>query len=161
MCHTVDPYIMAGGTTALYTCLALAKVAPQVDVEIFVNVMDCLNIFSCVLRTCGPNFNLLSICRPNTLISILGSISVLAILMDAVMLNLLGFLDKCMSSYFVGSNTDPCREAYFSHCLYIASRVLQFSSVLFPYAKMLESSTNPIALIFLPGRSHISNRSAL
>ena len=129
--------------------------------EIFVNAMDCLTIFSCVLRTCGPHFNLVSICRPNTLMSVLGSISVLAILMDAVMLNLLGFLDKCMSSYFVGANTDPCREAHVSHCLCIASRVLQFSSVLFPYAKMFASSTNPMAFVFLPGRSHISNRSAL
>ena len=66
-----------------------------------------------------------------------------------------------MSSYFVGANRDPCREAHFSHCLCIDSRVLQFSSVLFPYAKMLASSTNPMALVFVPGRSHISNRSAL
>ena len=61
--------------------------------EIFVNTMDCLTIFSCVLRTCGPYFNLVSICRPNTLMSVFGSISVLAILIDEVMLNLLGFLD--------------------------------------------------------------------
>ena len=93
--------------------------------------------------------------------SVFGSISVLAILMDAVMLNLSGFLDKCMSLYFVGANTDPCREAHVSHCLCIASRVLQFSSVLFAYAKMFASSSNPMALVILPGRSHISNRSAL
>ena len=76
-------------------------------------------------------------------------------------MNLLGFLDKCMSSYFVGANTDPCREAHVSHCLRIASRVLQFSSVLFPYAKIFASSTNPMALVFLPSQSHISNRSAM
>ena len=93
--------------------------------------------------------------------SVFGSISVLAILMDVVRLNLLGFLDKCMSLYFVGANTDPCREAYVSHCLCIASRDLQFSSVLFPYAKIFASSTNPMALMFLPGRSQISSRSAL
>ena len=52
-------------------------------------------------------------------------------------------------------------RAHVSHCLCIASRVLQFSSVLFPYAKLFASSTNPMALVFLPGRSHISNRSAL
>ena len=40
--------------------------------EIFVNAMDCLTIFSCVLRTCGPHFNLVSICRPNTLMSVFG-----------------------------------------------------------------------------------------
>ena len=29
--------------------------------ENFVNARDCLTIFSCVLRTCGPYFNLVSI----------------------------------------------------------------------------------------------------
>ena len=70
------------------------KVAPQVDVEIFVNTIDCFTIFFCVLQTCGPYFNLVSICKPKTLMSFFGSISVLAILIDAAILNLLGFLDK-------------------------------------------------------------------
>ena len=58
-----------------------------------------------------------------------------------------------MSSYLVGANRDPCREAHFSHCLCIDSRVLQISSVLFPYARILASSTNPMTLVFVPGRS--------
>ena len=62
--------------------------------EIFVNAMDCLTIFFCVLRTCGPHFNLVSICKPKTLMSVFGSILVLAMLIDAAILNLLGFLDK-------------------------------------------------------------------
>ena len=62
--------------------------------EIFVNAMDCLTIFFCVLRTCGPLFNLVSICKPKTLMSVFGSISVLAMLIDAAILNLLRFLDK-------------------------------------------------------------------
>lgn len=35
-CHTVDPYVIAGRTIAVYACLALANVAPQVEGEIFV-----------------------------------------------------------------------------------------------------------------------------
>ena len=62
--------------------------------KIFVNAMDCLIIFFCVLRTCGPHFNLVSIYKPKTLMSVFGSISVLAMLIDSAILNLLGFLDK-------------------------------------------------------------------
>lgn len=35
VCHVVDPYVIAGRATAVYTCLALVNVAPQVEVEIF------------------------------------------------------------------------------------------------------------------------------
>ena len=62
--------------------------------EIFVHVIDCLTIFYCVLRTSGPRFNLVSVCKPKTLISVFGSILVLAILIGAALLNLLGSLDK-------------------------------------------------------------------
>lgn len=49
---------MAGSTAAVYTCLALENVTPQVEVDIFDNAIDCLTILSCVFRTCGPRFNL-------------------------------------------------------------------------------------------------------
>lgn len=41
---------MTGRRLAMYTCLALENVTPEVEVDIFVNVMDCLIIFSCVFR---------------------------------------------------------------------------------------------------------------
>ena len=43
---------------------------------------------------CDPYFNLMSICKPKTLIFVLGSIWVLALLINAVILNLLEFLNQ-------------------------------------------------------------------
>ena len=52
--------------------------------EIFANAMNCLTIFFCVFRMCGPHFNLMSTCKPKTLMSVFDSILVLAMLEDAV-----------------------------------------------------------------------------
>ena len=46
MCHMVEPYVMAGRTTAVYTWRAFGKVAPYVEVVIFVSALDCFVIFS-------------------------------------------------------------------------------------------------------------------
>ena len=49
VCQTIEPYVVAGHTTAVYTCLALANDIPQVDVEVFVKAILCLTIF-CIFR---------------------------------------------------------------------------------------------------------------
>ena len=40
VCYMVEPYVMAGRTTAVNTWRAFGKVAPHVDVEIFVSALD-------------------------------------------------------------------------------------------------------------------------
>ena len=45
-CHTGAPYVIAGRTTAVYTCLALFNVAPHVEVAILVS--HCLRRHFCL-----------------------------------------------------------------------------------------------------------------
>lgn len=43
-CHTEAPYVIAGRTTAEYTCLALFSVAPHVEAATLVRAIVCVAI---------------------------------------------------------------------------------------------------------------------
>ena len=73
VCHMVEPYVMAGRTTAVYTWRAFGKVAPHVEVELFVSALDCFVNFFWIFLTCGPHFNFVSIRSPKILMSVFGS----------------------------------------------------------------------------------------
>lgn len=61
----------------------------------FVNVkaIDCLTMFSCVFRTCGPQYNSVSICRSENLFRLRFN-HVGSHVDSSRQLNFLGFLDK-------------------------------------------------------------------
>ena len=66
--------------------------------------------------------------------------------MVAAKLNFLGCLVRCISSYLVGENADPCLFAQVTHWLCVRIRAAQLCLVDFPHARMFISSTNPRAL---------------
>lgn len=99
VCHTVNLYFIAGQTTAVYTCLALVKKAPQLKVKIFVKAIDCLIIFCCVFCRYGSHFNLVLIWNPSTHICNFGPITLISIMMMADKSNFLKLQDKWISLY--------------------------------------------------------------
>ena len=52
--HTAAPYVIAGRTKAVHTCLALFNVAPHVDAATLVKADDCELVYACTFLTCGP-----------------------------------------------------------------------------------------------------------
>ena len=60
-CHTADPYVIAGFTTAVYTCRALEKVALLVEVVILARAKVCLVIFFSTSLMCICHLSLVSI----------------------------------------------------------------------------------------------------
>ena len=57
LCQIVDAYVIAGLTTAEYTCLAFEKDAPHVDAAILDSAMYCVAIFAFTVLMCGPQFS--------------------------------------------------------------------------------------------------------
>ena len=98
---------------------------------------------------------------PRTLIEVLVFRILPLTAKDASRLNFFGFFARCISSYLCGANTELWRAAHRSQSLCIFSSVLQFSSVDFPYASILTSSTKPMPAALVPGLLQISSKSAL
>ena len=92
--HTGHPYVSTGFTTAVYMCLALLKVAPQVDLLRAVRDMSWAFPLACVFLIWGPHFSLVSTWTPRSLRSGTGPSSNPGICVIAVILYLLGFLVK-------------------------------------------------------------------
>ncbi len=148
-------------TTKTYINRVLRKMTSQIDAEILIRVIDCLIIFFWIFRTCESHLSLVSIWRLSTWMFIFDFTTSLSILMIAIMLNLLWFLVKCMSSYLIETNTNSCRCAHFSQSRWTLFSVLQFFFVFLSYVKMFASSAYSKNLVFVSNRSHISSKSAL
>ncbi len=83
-------------------------------------------MFSCTLRTCTSDFNL---------------ITKLSIYMLVIRSNLFDFLMKCINSYFSDANVTSWVWTYFAQMLCALLSVLQISSMNLLYTKMLMSLT--------------------
>lgn len=104
--HTVEPYVIAGQTTAVYTCFVFANVAPQVDAVNFINVFICVTILASISLTCGPHLNLMFNCTPKILMSGLGFFGFACYnYCRGHILNFLGFRAKYINSYFFLART--------------------------------------------------------
>ncbi len=98
-------------------------------------------MFSCTLRTCTSDFNL---------------ITELSIYMLAVMSNLFDFLMKCVNSYFFDANVASWVQAYFAQMLYTLLNVLQISLMNLLYVRMLMSFTKLSISILILNVLHFS-----
>lgn len=149
-CHTACPNTIVGRITALYTCLALRNVAPQVEAVVRVRARVCFAIFSLILLTCLPHFKEGSRCTPRTRTSVFGCTVVRPNVIYFAILNRFGVLVRWISSYLLGSKVAQCLNAHLRHLSCILLSVRHVCDVDSPQAKMLTSSTNPTALALRP-----------
>jgi len=160
-CQTDALNAISDFTIAEYICLAFVKIvshvktSSQLSASIHVTwfaliwwrcASHCNFIFSCTLRTCTFDFNL---------------ITELFIYMLIIMLNLFDFLMKCVNSYFSDANVASWVQAYFMQTLCALLNVLQISSMNLSYARMLMLFTKLSTSILILSALHFSIRLAL
>jgi len=98
-------------------------------------------MFSCTLRTCMFDFNL---------------ITELSIYMLVIMSNLFDFLMKCVNLYFSDANVTSWVQTYFAQMLCTLLSVLQISSMNLSYVRMLMSFTKLSTSILIFNALHFS-----
>ncbi len=160
-CQTDALNAISDLTNAEYICLAFVKIvfhvktlsqlSASIHVTWFASIWRryasyCNFMFSCTLRTCMFDFNL---------------ITELSIYMLVIMSNLFDFLMKCVSSYFSDANVASWVQTHFAQMLCILLSVLQISSMNLSYARMLMSFMKLSTLILILNALHFSIRLAL
>ncbi len=128
-CQTDASNAISDLITAKYTCLAFVKIASHVKISRWLSVsilvtwfificrrcaLYCSFMFSCILKTCTFDFDL---------------ITEFSICMLIIMLNLFNFLVKCVSLYFSDANVASWMWTHFTQMLCALLNVLQISSV--------------------------------
>jgi len=147
--------------TAKYICFAFVKIASHVktlnQLSASIHVMWFASIwwrctshrnfmFSCTLRTCTSDFNL---------------ITEFSICMLVIMSNLFDFLMKCVSSYFSDANVASWVQAHFTQMSCTLLSILQISSMNLLYVRILISFTKSNTSILIFSASHFLIRLAL
>ena len=103
-------------------------------------------MFSCTLRTCTSDFNL---------------ITELSICMLVIISNLFDFLMKCINSYFSDANVASWVRTHFAQTSCALLSILQISSMNLLYAKMLMSFMKSSTSILIFSALHFLIRLAL
>jgi hypothetical protein len=114
VCQMVGAYVIAGATTALYTCIDLRKVTPYVDVVVWESASICFSILSFNPLTCSPQRSFWSTIRPRILIFASSGLSISLSTIVCVRSNLLD-LERCIRWYFRGAKVSLWRLAQSWH----------------------------------------------
>lgn len=96
ICHTEKTYIIIERITKMYITRVVLKMIFQIDVEIFVKIINCLIIFFWIFLTCESHFNLMFICKFSTRMFVFDLTTLLFMLIMTIMLNFFELRVKCM-----------------------------------------------------------------
>jgi len=128
-CQTDASNAISDLTTAEYTCLAFVKIASYVKTSRWLSVSILVTWFVSICRRCASHRSFMFSCISKTRTSDFNLITEFSIYMLIIMLNLLDFLMKCVSSYFSDANVASWVRAHFAQTSCALLSVLQISSV--------------------------------
>ncbi len=128
-CQTDASNAISDLTTAEYTCLAFVKIASHVKTSRWLSVSILVTWFVFICRRCASHCSFMFSCIFRIHTSDFNLITEFSIYMLIIMLNLLDFLVKCVSSYFSDANVASWVRTHFAQTSCALLSVLQISSV--------------------------------
>ncbi len=128
-CQTDALNAISDLTTAEYTCLAFVKIASHVKTSRWLSVSILVTWFVSICRRCASHRSFVFSCISRTRMFDFNLIIEFSIYMLIIMLNVLDFLVKCVSSYFSDANVASWVQAHFAQTSCALLNVLQISSV--------------------------------
>ncbi len=160
-CQTDASNAISDLITAEYTCLAFVKIIFHVKTLSRLSASIHVTWFTSIWRRCTSHRNFMFSCTLRTCMSDFNLITELFICMLIIMSNLFDFLMKCVNSYFSDANVVSWVQAHFAQMSCALLSVLQISSMNLLYARMLMSFTKSSTSILIFSALHFLIRLTL
>ncbi len=160
-CQTNVSNAISDFTTAEYICLAFVKIVSHMKTSSQLSISIHVMWFASIWRRCALHRNFMFSCTLRTCTSDFNLITELSIYMLVIMSNLFDFLMKCVNSYFSDANVASWVWVHFMQMSCTLLNVLQISSMNLSYVKMLMLFTKLSTSILIFSASNFSIRLAL